>query len=218
MPRPRLAMRKVREVLRLALGEGLSVRDVGVAGRPALDCLRPPEAGRAGRGELAAARRPQRRRFGGVAVPARPAGDRRASAAGLEAGAQGAEPQGRDAHAAVARVQRAAPRRLPTQPVLRPLPAVQRHGRRRHAPGAQRRREGLRRLPRRSCSRSTTARPGRCASRPSCSWRCSGASSYLYAEARASQELRQWIDAHVHAFEFFGAVPAIVVCDNLRSG
>lgn len=24
--------------------------------------------------------------------------------------------------------------------------------------------------------------------------------------------------AHVHAFSFFGAAPAVIVCDNLRSG
>ena len=31
MPRPRLAMRKVRDILRLALGEGLSRRQVGAS-------------------------------------------------------------------------------------------------------------------------------------------------------------------------------------------
>jgi transposase len=45
-----------------------------------------------------------------------------------------------------------------------------------------------------------------------------GASSYLYAEALRSQELMHWVAAHVHAFEALGACPAIVVCDNLRSG
>ncbi len=45
-----------------------------------------------------------------------------------------------------------------------------------------------------------------------------GASNYLYAEALPSQELPHWIAAHVHAFEFFGAVPRLVVPDNLRSG
>src|SRR5579859_7554920 len=45
-----------------------------------------------------------------------------------------------------------------------------------------------------------------------------GASNYLYAEAVASQELISWVGAHVHAFESFGSVPRIVVCDNLRSG
>ena len=45
-----------------------------------------------------------------------------------------------------------------------------------------------------------------------------GASSYLYAEAVRSQELLHWVTAHVHAFEALGGCPAIVVCDNLRSG
>src|SRR5438270_3827546 len=45
-----------------------------------------------------------------------------------------------------------------------------------------------------------------------------GASNYLYAEAVPSQELAHWVGAHVHAFEFFGSLPRIVVCDNLRAG
>ncbi len=45
-----------------------------------------------------------------------------------------------------------------------------------------------------------------------------GASGYLYAEALRSQELLHWVTGHVHAFEHLGGCPAIVVCDNLRSG
>lgn len=45
-----------------------------------------------------------------------------------------------------------------------------------------------------------------------------GASNYTYAEALPSQELPYWIAGHVHAFEFFGGAPEIVVCDNLHSG
>ncbi len=45
-----------------------------------------------------------------------------------------------------------------------------------------------------------------------------GASSYLFAEAVSSQGLEHWIGAHVHAFEALGSVPRVVVCDNLRSG
>jgi len=45
-----------------------------------------------------------------------------------------------------------------------------------------------------------------------------GASNFLYAEAVVSQELMYWVTAHVHAFEAIGGCPAIVVCDNLRSG
>ena len=45
-----------------------------------------------------------------------------------------------------------------------------------------------------------------------------GASNFTYAEALVSQEMPHWISAHVHAFQYMGAVPAVVVCDNLRSG
>lgn len=45
-----------------------------------------------------------------------------------------------------------------------------------------------------------------------------GASNYLYAEALSSQRLQPFVMAHCHAFEAFGAVTEIVVCDNLRSG
>ena len=44
-----------------------------------------------------------------------------------------------------------------------------------------------------------------------------GASSYTYAEACASQTLPDWIGAHVHAFEAMGGCSAIIVPDNLRS-
>lgn len=45
-----------------------------------------------------------------------------------------------------------------------------------------------------------------------------GASSYTYAELLASQALPHWIGAHVNLFEFLGGVPEILVPDNLRSG
>jgi transposase len=45
-----------------------------------------------------------------------------------------------------------------------------------------------------------------------------GASNYTYAEAIASQQLGAWLEVHVAAFEFFDAVPALVVPDNLRAG
>jgi transposase len=44
-----------------------------------------------------------------------------------------------------------------------------------------------------------------------------GASNYTYAEALASQALPHWIGAHVHAFDFLGGCPRIIVPDNLRS-
>ncbi|OLP04621.1 IS21 family transposase [Rhodoferax antarcticus] len=44
-----------------------------------------------------------------------------------------------------------------------------------------------------------------------------GASNYTYAEAHWSQKLPNWIAAHTNMFEFFGAVPKVIVCDNLKS-
>ena len=45
-----------------------------------------------------------------------------------------------------------------------------------------------------------------------------GASSYTFSEATVSQDLPSWIRSHVHAFEFFGGVPHILVPDNLKAG
>jgi transposase len=45
-----------------------------------------------------------------------------------------------------------------------------------------------------------------------------GASSYTFAEATRSQQMNCWLDGHVHAFEFFGGVPALVVPDNTKTG
>lgn len=44
-----------------------------------------------------------------------------------------------------------------------------------------------------------------------------GASSYTYAEATRSQDLADWIGAHVRTFRFLGGCPEIVTPDNLRS-
>ena len=45
-----------------------------------------------------------------------------------------------------------------------------------------------------------------------------GASSYTYAEATLTQTLPDWISSHVRAFAFFGGVPEILVPDNLKGG
>lgn len=45
-----------------------------------------------------------------------------------------------------------------------------------------------------------------------------GASNYIFAEATASQTLADWLESHTRMLEFFGAVPEIIVPDNLRSG
>jgi len=44
-----------------------------------------------------------------------------------------------------------------------------------------------------------------------------GASSFTYAEAAPSQELRHWIGCHVHALEYLGGVPAAMVPDNTKT-
>jgi len=43
-----------------------------------------------------------------------------------------------------------------------------------------------------------------------------GASNYLYAEATRTQGLADWIVAHVHAFEDIGGVPNLIVPDNTK--
>lgn len=45
-----------------------------------------------------------------------------------------------------------------------------------------------------------------------------GASNHTYAEALPSQALPYWLGAHVRAFESWGGAPAILVPDNLRAG
>ncbi len=45
-----------------------------------------------------------------------------------------------------------------------------------------------------------------------------GASNYTFAEATHSQSMEDWIGSHCRAFDFFGGVTQIVVPDNLKSG
>jgi transposase len=44
-----------------------------------------------------------------------------------------------------------------------------------------------------------------------------GASNYTYAEAFESEQLRCWIDGHIHAFEYFEGVTELVVPDNTKT-
>ena len=80
-------------------------------------------------------------------------------------------------------------------------------------------------LPARSCSSISPAAPARwsmptparsCRCRSSL--RCSGASSFTYAEAVWSQKLPDWIGAHVRAFAYFGGAARQTVSDNLKAG
>ncbi len=45
-----------------------------------------------------------------------------------------------------------------------------------------------------------------------------GASNYTYVEAAPSRILANWITVHLHAFAFFGGVTEIIVVDNLKTG
>lgn len=47
---------------------------------------------------------------------------------------------------------------------------------------------------------------------------CLGASQFIYTEATASQQLPDWLQSHIHMFEYFGGVSEILVPDNLKSG
>jgi transposase len=45
-----------------------------------------------------------------------------------------------------------------------------------------------------------------------------GASNYTFAEATATQQIADWIQSHVHAFEYLGGVTGAVVPDQLKTG
>ena len=45
-----------------------------------------------------------------------------------------------------------------------------------------------------------------------------GASNYTYAEATLTQSLPDWLGSHVRMFEYFGGCTEILVPDNLKSG
>lgn len=45
-----------------------------------------------------------------------------------------------------------------------------------------------------------------------------GCSSYTFAEATWSQSLPDWLGSHVRALTFFGGCPELIIPDNLRSG
>jgi len=45
-----------------------------------------------------------------------------------------------------------------------------------------------------------------------------GASNYTYSEATWTQALPDWLGSHARAFDFLGGVPKLIVPDNLKSG
>ena len=45
-----------------------------------------------------------------------------------------------------------------------------------------------------------------------------GASNFTYAEATATQQIGDWVQSHVRAFEYLGGIPGAVVPDQLKTG
>lgn len=45
-----------------------------------------------------------------------------------------------------------------------------------------------------------------------------GASNYTYSEASWDQSLPNWINSHIHSFEYFGGVTEVTIPDNLKAG
>ena len=43
-------------------------------------------------------------------------------------------------------------------------------------------------------------------------------SCYIYAEATADMKLENWLNCHVHAYEYFGGVTRLLIPDNLKAG
>ena len=44
-----------------------------------------------------------------------------------------------------------------------------------------------------------------------------GASNYIFAQARPSEQIADWLGAHVDLFAFLGGAPKFIVCDNLKA-
>src|SRR5438046_10516794 len=45
-----------------------------------------------------------------------------------------------------------------------------------------------------------------------------GASTYAFARATLNQDLGNWVDSHVAAFEYLQGAPKLVIADNHRTG
>lgn len=43
-------------------------------------------------------------------------------------------------------------------------------------------------------------------------------SCYIYAEATSDMKLENWLNCHVHAYEYFGGVTRLLIPDNLKTG
>ena len=217
MTRPRSAMRKIREILRLSLAEGLSRRQVGTA----LQMPYTTVADHLRRARAAGLSWPLPEDIDDAELEARLFSPAVVLSPGRET------PPWADLHRELRRpgvtlqllwmeYKERSPGRLSVQPVLRSVPALAASRSTSFAPGAQGRREDASSTSPARPSRSSMNRPGRLRPRSS-SWRCWAQATTRYAELSPSQELRDWIAAHVHAFEYFGGCPRIIVPDNLQA-
>ena len=152
MPAERIAMRQVREVLRLKFVGGVSdQRDRPPDRRGAVDSARDDQALPGRRAELAAAGRADRRRAGSEALPRcrHQAGPPASGRARLGEHPSRAQAQARHAVDPVGRVHRARSGRLPLLALLRALPRLGRQALGHDAPDPCGRRQAVRRLRRR---------------------------------------------------------------------
>ena len=217
MPAERIAMRQVRDVLRLNAA-GVSgneiARRVGVASSTVrLTLKRLAAAGL----ELAVAGRADRHRAGSAALhrgrqEAGPSPPRRARLGG---GSPRAEAQARHAADPVGRVHRAASRRLPLLALLRAVPglgvALSVTMRQTHAGGDKLFVDYAGDTVPVIIDRLTgKTRPAQIFVA------VLGASNFTYAEASWTQALADWIGAHTRAFEAIGGVPNLLVPDNTK--
>ena len=219
MPAERLSMRKTQEILRLRWGlRALAPRDGGPScgiGRHHGARLHGPGDG--GRADLAAAGGPRRRGPRGAALPA---------------AAARARPRRCPTSP---RVYRELKRRGVTLELLwqeyrqehpddgygysrfcdlyREWRGAARRG---HAPGASRRREALRRLRRDDPRRSSTATTGEVQPHAGLRRGARRVELHLRRGLRRPGRCPSWIEAHVHAYEYIGGVPAVTVPDNLE--
>ncbi len=220
MPRPRAAMRKIREALRLCLAEGLSPRQTGMAtGLPRTTVRRYVErAAEVGLGwplppEIDD-RALEERLFGRAAPPpavvARPV------------------PTGPIVHRELRRksvtlallwteYRAALPRRLRVHLVHRAVPRPSRAGSTSSCARIT--------APARSCSSTSPGRPSRSSTRhrrdqpgPALRGRPRRVELHVRRGAALPGRAAHWTAAHVRAFEFMGGVPAILVPDNLKAG
>ena len=216
-----LSMRKVREVLRLHHGAGLSGRAIARSLK-----LSPTTVKRyIGRAEEAGLSWPlpeslddaqlERRAAPGGGVDA---GRDPVPGARLERGSPRASPQGGDARTAVGGVQDGPSRGDAVQLVLQAVPGVDGEARRGDAPGAHRRGAGEKLFV------DYAGHTVPIVDRQTGELREAqifvavlGASNYTYAEATWTQTLPDWIASHVRAFEFYGGCSELLIPDNLRS-